>query len=166
MLADRFRGRKKLVQRFGGLLRAAEAWLAESDEPEDENLDDDQDEDQDEHDNAGDYYDEADDGYEDDEEESAGEDSDEELDQDDDGEPIDERVLAAFEQDPILSQRAIEIDEPEPATIVLAGRVPSEYDAEHAVTIARGVPGVEHVENRLRVRRARPHAAPGAPTGA
>jgi hypothetical protein len=65
---------------------------------------------------------------------------------------IDERVLEAFQNDPVLSERAIEIDEPEPGTIELTGRVPSARDAAHAVTIARGTPGVTNVENRLRVR--------------
>ncbi|HKS05007.1 MAG TPA: BON domain-containing protein [Gemmatimonadaceae bacterium] len=65
---------------------------------------------------------------------------------------VDERVLQAFQNDPVLSERAIEIDEPEPGTIELTGRVPSARDAAHAVTIARGTPGVTSVENRLRVR--------------
>jgi hypothetical protein len=68
---------------------------------------------------------------------------------------IDERVLTAFEQDPVLSECDIEIDEPEHGVIVLAGRVSSEEDVEHALTVAGGVPGVEHVENHVRVRRPR-----------
>jgi hypothetical protein len=73
---------------------------------------------------------------------------------------LDARVLAAFLQDPILSERAVEIDAPETGTIVLRGRVPSERDAAHAVIIARGTPGVERVENRLRVRRAQQSPPP------
>ena len=65
---------------------------------------------------------------------------------------IDERVLQAFQNDPVLSERAIEIDEPEPGMIWLTGRVPTARDAAHAVTIARGTPGVTSVENHLRVR--------------
>jgi hypothetical protein len=69
---------------------------------------------------------------------------------------LDARVLRAYEQDPILAHRAIDIDEPEPATIVLAGDVPDADDAAHAETVARGVPGVSRVENQLRVRRGAP----------
>jgi osmotically-inducible protein OsmY len=81
----------------------------------------------------------------------------------DDTPDIDERVLAAFEQDPVLSERAIEIDADEPGTIVLRGTVPSAEDAAYAMTIARGTPGVTQVENLLRVRTARPRspAEPG-----
>ena len=66
-------------------------------------------------------------------------------------------MLKAFEQDPILSRRAIEIDEPDPGTIVLTGRVREAGDAKHAVALALGVPGVTRVENRLRVNESRPH---------
>lgn len=88
---------------------------------------------------------------------------DDEQDEMDDAPRIDERVLAAFEQDPILSQRAIEIDTDEPGTIVLRGAVPSAEDSAHALTIARGTPGVAQVENLLRVRvaRSRAPAEPG-----
>jgi hypothetical protein len=81
----------------------------------------------------------------------------------DDAPDIDARVLSAFEQDPILSERAIEIDADEPGTIVLRGTVPSAEDAAHAMTIARGTPGVAQVENLLRVRASRPRspAEPG-----
>jgi hypothetical protein len=65
---------------------------------------------------------------------------------------LDARVLAAFEQDPILAHRAIAIDAPRPGTILLTGRVPIARDIAHAVTIARGTPGVTRVEHRLRVR--------------
>jgi hypothetical protein len=78
---------------------------------------------------------------------------------------LDARVLAAYEEDPILSRRAIEIDSPSEGTIMLTGRVPSERDVAHAVTIARGTPGVERVEHRLRVRPARGHTS-GTGTGA
>jgi hypothetical protein len=76
------------------------------------------------------------------------------------GDYIDERVLAAFEQDPILAERDIEIDEPEPAVIALTGRVATREDARHAVTIARGVPGVERVENYIRIRNRPPVSPP------
>lgn len=74
------------------------------------------------------------------------------------GDALDERVLAAFEQDPILVRRAIEIDTPAAGTVVLRGRVPSVRDSAHAVTIARGIPGVERVEDRMRVRAPRSRA--------
>jgi osmotically-inducible protein OsmY len=73
----------------------------------------------------------------------------------DDTPGVDERVLAAFQQDPILSERAIEIDADDPGTVVLRGTVPSAEDAAHALIIARGTPGVSKVENLLRVRASR-----------
>jgi hypothetical protein len=76
------------------------------------------------------------------------------------GDYIDERVLAAFEQDPILAERDIEIDEPEPAVISLKGRVATPDDAKYAATIARGVPGVERVENYLKIRNLAPVSPP------
>ncbi len=78
---------------------------------------------------------------------------------DDDGEPLDERVLAAFDADPLLATLPIEIDSPAPGTIALDGVVPSARLIAHAVTIARGTPGVERVEHQLQVRRSR---RPGA----
>ena len=81
----------------------------------------------------------------------------------DDTPGIDERVLTAFEQDPILSQRAIEIDADEPGTVVLRGTVPSAEDVAHAATIARGTPGVAQVDNLLRVRAGRARSAERSP---
>mgnify|MGYP002788500978 FL=1 len=71
----------------------------------------------------------------------------------DDG--LDARVLTAFDADPLLATLPIEIDEPAPGTIALDGVVPSARLIAHAVTIARGTPGVERVEHTLTVRRAR-----------
>jgi hypothetical protein len=76
----------------------------------------------------------------------------------DDSPGVDERVLTAFEQDPILSERAIEIDADDPGTIVLRGTVLSAEDITHATTIARGTPGVSQVDNLLRVRTGRPRS--------
>lgn len=71
---------------------------------------------------------------------------------DDDGVPLlEERVLEAFNNDPILAERAIDIGSMGSGTIELAGWVDSDDEAEHAMTIARGVPGVETVVNRLLV---------------
>jgi hypothetical protein len=67
------------------------------------------------------------------------------------GTELEERVLEAFRNDPILAERAVDIGGIGDATIELAGWVNSEEEAEHAVTIARGVPGVDTVVNRIAV---------------
>ncbi|MEO7457712.1 MAG: BON domain-containing protein [Gemmatimonadaceae bacterium] len=64
---------------------------------------------------------------------------------------LEERVLEAFRNDPILAERAIDIGSIGESTIELAGWVTTEDEAEHAVTIARGTPGVETVLNRIAV---------------
>ncbi|MFN2564781.1 MAG: BON domain-containing protein [Gemmatimonadaceae bacterium] len=89
---------------------------------------------------VGEYYDE--DEVEDDEIEA--EDRDEEL---------EDRVLEAFRNDPILSERAVDIGSLGPGIIELAGWVESEEESQHAVTLARGVPNVETVVNRITVGR-------------
>src|SRR5690349_2081077 len=62
---------------------------------------------------------------------------------DGDGTPlIEERVLEAFNNDPILAERAIDIGAVGSSVIELAGWVDNDEEAEHAMTIARGVPGV------------------------
>jgi hypothetical protein len=209
VLADRFGGGRKLLNRVGGLLGSLDKWAVrhpsdEDDENDDDDFDgeadvdlgeddhwqdaeytardeydvaesddtndvddiDDGDEAFDDGDEADDDDDDGDGDGDDDDDGDDGDDGDDAADHDDDvvaastAPRIDERVLAAFQQDPVLSQRSIEIDEPEPATIVLAGRVLTASDATHAVTIARGVPGVAHVENYLRVRRTRPRPTP------
>jgi osmotically-inducible protein OsmY len=75
-------------------------------------------------------------------------------DEDDDDAPpaADERVLEAFSNDPVLAEREIEIEETEPGAILLHGDVHTAREVAHAVTIARGVPGVTGVRQRLRVR--------------
>jgi hypothetical protein len=77
-------------------------------------------------------------------------------------EGLEERVLEAFRNDPILSERAIDIGGIGEDTIELAGWVNSQDEAEHAVVLARGVPGVSTVVNRIAVgdveQRAREHA--------
>ena len=68
------------------------------------------------------------------------------------GEPlIEERVLEAFNNDPILAERAIDIGAMGAGVIELAGWVDNDDEAEHAMTLARGVPGVDTVVNRLLV---------------
>jgi hypothetical protein len=67
-------------------------------------------------------------------------------------EELEERVLEVFSNDPVLRERAVDIGAINPATIELTGHVYTETESEHAVTIARGVPGVTTVVNRLSVR--------------
>lgn len=62
---------------------------------------------------------------------------------------LEERVLEAFRNDPILSERGIDIGSVGPATIELTGWVDSAEESERATTITRGVPGVETVVNRI-----------------
>src|SRR5262249_48060663 len=76
--------------------------------------------------------------YEEDELESGGED-----------EELEEHVLEAFRNDPILAERAIDIGSISDGVIELAGWVDTEEESHHAVTIARGVPGVDTVVNRI-----------------
>ena len=64
---------------------------------------------------------------------------------------IEERVLEAFNNDPILAERAVDIGSVGDGIIELAGWVETDDEAEHAMTVARGVPGVETVINRLLV---------------
>jgi hypothetical protein len=91
----------------------------------------------------------ADTGYDEDEELEDYEED--ELDSDEYDESLEERVLEAFRNDPILSERAIDIGSVGEGTIELAGWVESEEEAEHAVTIARGVPDVTTVVNRISI---------------
>jgi hypothetical protein len=67
-------------------------------------------------------------------------------------EELEERVLEAFRNDPILSERAVDIGSVEDGIIELTGWVNSEEEAHQAVVVARGVPGVETVVNRLVIR--------------
>lgn len=70
----------------------------------------------------------------------------------DEGEELEERVLEAFRNDPVLSERAVDIGAVAASTIELSGWVHSDDEAHHAVTVTRGVPGVDTVVNRLEVR--------------
>lgn len=67
-------------------------------------------------------------------------------------EELEERVLDAYHNDPVLSERAIDIGAIDEGIIELTGWVYSAEEAEHAVTVARGTPGVDTVVNRLSVR--------------
>lgn len=74
----------------------------------------------------------------------------EELDEDEVG--IGERVLEVFANDPILAERAVEIDADDDGDVILYGRVRAAREVAHAVTLARGVPGVTRVRQQLSVR--------------
>ena len=67
------------------------------------------------------------------------------------GASLEEHVLEAYMNDPILSERAVDIGEIGEGIIELAGWVETEEESEHAVTLARGVVGVDTVVNRLNV---------------
>jgi len=64
-------------------------------------------------------------------------------------EGLEDRVLEAFRNDPILSERAVDIGSIGDGVIELAGWVETESESQHAVTIARGVPDVDTVVNRI-----------------
>jgi hypothetical protein len=67
-------------------------------------------------------------------------------------EELEERVLEAFRNDPTLSERAVDIGSVEDGIIELTGVVNSDDEAHQAVVVARGVPGVDTVVNRLVIR--------------
>lgn len=67
-------------------------------------------------------------------------------------EELEERVLETFRNDPILSERAIDIEATGHGIIELTGWVHAPEESVHAVTIARGTPDVETVVNRITVR--------------
>lgn len=70
----------------------------------------------------------------------------------DGSEELEERVLEAYRNDPILSERAIDIGAVEDGIIELTGWVNSDDESHQAVVVARGVPGVDTVVNRLTIR--------------
>ncbi len=74
-----------------------------------------------------------------------------ELEENEEYAALEERVLEAFRNDPVLSERAVDIGAVSDGVIELTGWVNEEEEAEHAVTLARGVPGVDTVVNRLAV---------------
>jgi hypothetical protein len=76
---------------------------------------------------------------------------DDEIEEEAEASGLEDLVLEAFRNDPILSERAIDIGGIGEATIELAGWVKSDEEANLAVTIARGVPGVSTVLNRIAV---------------
>lgn len=76
---------------------------------------------------------------------------DDDLEGDEADQGLEERVLEAFRNDPILAERAVDIGSIGDGIIELAGWVDTEMESEHAVTIARGVPSVDTVVNRLAI---------------
>ena len=67
-------------------------------------------------------------------------------------EELESRVLATFQNDPVLEARAIDIGAVGSGTIELTGWVASTGEIAHALTLARGVPGVTAVVDHLAVR--------------
>lgn len=65
---------------------------------------------------------------------------------------LESRVLEAFRNDPILSEQAIDIGAIGNGIIELTGWVHSAEEVAHAITLARGVPDVAHVVDRLAIR--------------
>lgn len=84
---------------------------------------------------------------------------------------LEARVLEAFMNDPILRERAIDICASGTGTIELTGWVLGSSEIGHALTLARGVPDVSSVVDRLAVRGAEPardhsgHRYAGPPPG-
>ncbi|HUF30262.1 MAG TPA: BON domain-containing protein [Gemmatimonadaceae bacterium] len=72
-------------------------------------------------------------------------------DEDDESAELERNVLEAFKNDPILAERAVDISATNHEIVELGGWVHSEEEAEHAVVIARGIPGVTTVVNRLSI---------------
>jgi hypothetical protein len=102
-------------------------------------------------------------GREEDEDEYYGDEEDE-IEDDEEGdfvpdEQLEERVLEAFRNDPVLSERAVDIGAIGTGTIELTGWVHDAEESDHARTVAGGVPGVESVVNRLEVRTERERLA-------
>lgn len=133
-----------LEEELEELYEETEAYADEFDEDLDEDLDDLEDDDEDD-----------DDDLDDDDEEDLDEDEDEDDEAGTDSEVLASRVLEAFVNDPVLAERDVEIEADDEGTVSLFGRVRTRKEAAHAATIAGGVPGVEEVEDYLRVGRRR-----------
>lgn len=78
----------------------------------------------------------------------------EDFDEDEDSE-IAARVLEAYLNDPILAERLVEIEADDDGDVMLLGSVRTPKEIAHAVTLARGVPGVTRVRQQLTVRARR-----------
>ncbi|MBX3133369.1 MAG: BON domain-containing protein [Gemmatimonadaceae bacterium] len=112
-------------------------------------------EDEDEYEEASPPFADLEDDAEDEEDEEEDDDNDDGADdeEEDDDSELGARVLEAFVNDPVLAERPVEIEADDDAgEILLFGQVRSPREVSHAVTIARGVPGVRRVRQRLSVR--------------
>lgn len=69
-----------------------------------------------------------------------------------DEDELESRVLEAFRNDPTLAVRAIDIGAIGDGIIELTGWVHSPEEVARALTLARGVPDVTHVMDRLTIR--------------
>jgi hypothetical protein len=158
---------QRALDKWEPLLDAAmamrEAWMSEDENLDDEELDDEElddeeldDEELDDEELDDEELDENEEDLDEDDDLDAEDPEDELEDEDDEADDappaVDERVLEAFCNDPVLAEREIEIEETEPGAILLHGDVHTAREVAHAVTIARGVPGVTGVRQRLRVR--------------
>ncbi|HEY7878902.1 MAG TPA: BON domain-containing protein [Gemmatimonadaceae bacterium] len=67
---------------------------------------------------------------------------------------LEEEVLEAFQADPTLCERAIDISAVGDAVIEISGWVDTDAESQLAAAVARRIPGVESVVNRLAVGNA------------
>ncbi|MEO6446356.1 MAG: BON domain-containing protein, partial [Gemmatimonadaceae bacterium] len=74
---------------------------------------------------------------------------DEEIDDDESPERVERQVLAAFSEDAVLSDRAIEISVDAEGNLELGGWVGTAREARQARRVARRVPGVASVVLKL-----------------
>jgi len=139
-------------------LDVRDAWAerraakARDDEPDDDSDEEYEEDDDFEVDVEVDLDEDADDDEIEEEEEEDDEKEEEEEEEEEDDHPIAARVLEAFLNDPVLAERAVEINADDRGNVFLHGRVRAAREVAHAVTIAGGVPGVTAVRQRLRVR--------------
>lgn len=79
-----------------------------------------------------------------------------------------EQINQAIQRDPALRSYPISVLVSRPGRVELVGELPTNADRKHAESIAKGVPGVTHVKNKIKVNRnVRPSAAlpPDPPIG-
>jgi len=121
-----------------------EAYEADLEEDEDDDGEDDDGEDDDGEDDDGEFGDDEDEAEDDDLASTDGEDEFASADPE-----LEDRVLEVFVNDPVLAECPVDIGAIRAGTIELTGGVQTREEYEHATTLARGVPGVETVVNRL-----------------
>lgn len=176
LLAERLSGRRRglrglwdrasalagrAAERWEPLLDAAiaarDAWNADDDERSEERGEIEEelrDEDEEDFEGEEEDFEDLEDEHEEEEEEEGEEEGEEAAEEEEEeGVPrLDERVLEAFSNDPVLAERPIEIEQTDEGGVLLHGEVRTSREVAHAVTLARGVPGVAGVRQRLRVR--------------